>query len=320
MPSPKKKVWLIVFAALIVIGLGSYVLLDRYKWEVYEAALNYQLSLSRLEKHEIEAGGFKWSYYENDLRGKKPTLICVHGFAANKENWVEFTPYLKDDFHLILVDLPGHGETSFDPSKKYNFPHMNQQLRSFTEALKLDKFHLIGNSLGGGLVNVYAANFPEQVLSVISLSPAGIFDVKSEYQELLEQGKNPLLVNNAEDLDFVMGFAFAKKRFIPWPIKDVILQLLLEKRPNMDRIFADFVEPPDDDFDYKTLVSSLRVPSLIIWGKLDRLINVGNTEVYQQLNPKIQIETLDNVGHGPMLEVPELTADMVKHFVQNGSL
>lgn len=319
MSTPNKKVWSIVLATLVIISSSSYFLLDHYKQELYEVALTTQLNASRLEKHEIKAGDFKWSYYENDLRGKKPTLICIHGFTANKESWIEFSKYLKDDFHLVLVDLPGHGESSFDPTKKYGFKEFNNQLSAFTKSIHLDQYHLIGNSLGGGIVNFHASTFPNQVLSAISLSPAGIFDVKSEYQEMVEQGKNPLLVNNAEDFDFALEFVFEKKPFIPWPFTEVVLQKALDKRPNMDQIFADLVTP-DDSYDFKNIISAIQVPTLIVWGKMDRLINVDNTEVYQRINPRIQIKVLDNIGHGPMLEVPELTAELVKQFVQQGTL
>lgn len=313
-----KRSILISLCGFLLLAIIGYLSLERFKYQLYEASINAQEKEIRLEKHSLQTNGFTWSYLENDMRGVKPSLIMVHGFGASKEAWLATATQLKDQFHLILVDLPGHGESTFDTNQHYDLASQTEQLHGFISALGLTSFHMIGNSMGGGIAGLYANNYPKEVLSAILLDPAGIVDAKSEYQRYLDRGENPLIVKTTQDLDFLYGFAVAKKISIWWPFNEVLVEKALALKSEHDRVFADVTSPPR--YDFKAAIKSISSPVLVVWGKQDRIISPDNAAVYHQLNPSIEVKMLENIGHIPMVEDPVLCAGLIKGFASKIAL
>jgi len=297
---------------LAVIAVAGYGLLDHYKMDVYHGAVALQADMAGLQKKQVNAAGFEWTYFENNLKGQKPTLLQVHGFGASKENWLDLSRHLKDDFHLVAVDLPGHGETTFNPALQYDLDDQVQRLHAFTQAIGIQQFHMIGNSMGGGISALYAGTFPDNVASVILLDPAGIFDAKSEFDDYLDKGENPLIVESEEDFAFLVDFVMVQAPPIPWPLSAASTIMMRERKPLNDQIFVDLTG--EHDFVFKDVITRITAPALIVWGKQDRVLNADNASEFQRLIPASKVTLLDNVGHVPMMEVPADTADLVRSF------
>ena len=313
-----KRLGIIALGSLAFVTAAAYGLLDRYKMEVYQGALQLQADAAGLQPRQINVAGFDWVYLENGLKGQKPTLLLVHGFGASKENWLDLSRHLKDDFHLVLVDLPGHGETSFDPAQKYDLDDQVQRLHAFTQAIGISQFHMIGNSMGGGISALYAGTYPGTVASTILLNPAGIFDVRSEFDGYLDQGHNPLIVEDEEDFQFLVSFVMEQQPFIPWPISAASTEKLRQKKAVNDQIFADLTGA--HDFVFKDVITHISNPTLIVWGKQDRVLAAGNAAEFQRLIPASKVALLEGVGHVPMMEIPAETATLVRDFTGVPSL
>lgn len=104
-----------------------------------------------------------------------PALVMIHGMGSASTSWRQITPELAKYFRIIHIDLPGHGFSPYD-SKIEMDPHSLGEL-VFTELkrMRVEKFHLVGNSLGGWVVLDIAAEHPENVLSVTGVAPAGLW-------------------------------------------------------------------------------------------------------------------------------------------------
>lgn len=87
----------------------------------------------------IEVEGICYSYFErtpvgdSDNEGEPVTVLFLHGFTANKTMWMLMSKYLPKEWRLIMLDLPGHGESSFKSGSNYSalgFAHkMNEVSR-----------------------------------------------------------------------------------------------------------------------------------------------------------------------------------------------
>lgn len=308
-----KQIRVLTFLCLLsLLVLAGYALLDHYKMEVYRGAMGLQQKAAGLHQRQIGTAGFDWAYLENDLKGQKPTLLQVHGFGASKENWLDLSRHLQHDFHLVLVDLPGHGETSFDPAVRYDIDDQVQRLHAFTQAIGIAQFHMIGNSMGGAISALYAATHPDNVASVMLLNPSGIFDAKSELDTHLQQGRNPLVVENADDFAFLVEFTMEQAPFIPWPLSAAATELMKQRRATNNLIFSHI--SGSHGYVFKDAITRITAPTLIVWGKQDRALNAANASEFQRLIPGSQVLLLDNVGHVPMLEIPAQTATMVQEW------
>ena len=166
-----------------------------------------------LAKKEIKVDDHKIVYLEG---GKGQTILLLHGFAANKDNWIRFAKYLTKDYHVVIPDIPGFGESSQIQSENYAVENQLKRIDRFTEALKLERFHLSWNSMGGMLAALYGATYPQKVLTLALLAPGGVGSPNpSEVAILLQKGTNHLLTGNTEDYDRLIELCFAKPPLIP---------------------------------------------------------------------------------------------------------
>lgn len=102
---------------------------------------------------------------------QKPLLIALHGWLDNGASFLPLAPYL-DDFHLVCVDLPGHGHSDHKTTP-YVFVDWLDDLYQITQAAGWPHFTLLGHSLGALIASAYAGVFPEQIERLILLEGLG---------------------------------------------------------------------------------------------------------------------------------------------------
>jgi len=85
-----------------------------------------------------------------------------------------FAKYLTGDYHVVIPDIPGFGESSQIQKASYDAENELKRIDRFTEVMKLERFHLAGNSMGGMLAVMYGATYPQKVSTLALLAPAGV--------------------------------------------------------------------------------------------------------------------------------------------------
>jgi pimeloyl-ACP methyl ester carboxylesterase len=145
----------------------------------------------------LELGGLAWG--EPDAQ----PLLMVHGWLDNAASFALLAPKLADRFHVIALDLPGHGHSSHLPeSTIYQHVDYVRAMLAAADALALPRFHLLGHSLGAGVATMLAVAAPERVrgLALIEgLGPLGddgsrTLDRFREAMALKTTGNRPLRV------------------------------------------------------------------------------------------------------------------------------
>lgn len=285
---------------------------------LFEMGLSVERSLSNFEKKQIQLSDHNWVYLEANADQGLPTVVLLHGFAAEKDNWTRMVRHL-ENYHVIAPDLPGHGESSFDDNAFYGFDKQSQRVAEFINALGLTQFHIAGNSMGGAIAALYAYRHPKSVLSLSLIDAVGFYgDTPSELQLLLEnKQKNPLIVRSREDMDILMGFAMHQIPFIPWPGEKVLARRAIKRQNANDQIFKHIYQESEaarytDAF--TNIFSKLNIPAYVVWGEKDRVLHVSSVDKFFQYLPDVQVDVLPEVGHAPMLEVPEKTAQLLADF------
>jgi abhydrolase domain-containing protein 6 len=307
-----KKLTLAVFFTGLI-ALAYYFAASAYKNEMYDGAMAMEASLSHLEKKQLQIADGTISYLESASEGKKASILLVHGFGAYKENWLRFArPF--NDYHVVILDLPGHGASFKRSELHYDFPHQVAWVHEFAEKVGLQHFHMAGNSMGGGITALYAATYPNEVLSATLIDPAGIHDFRAVLQDYLDKGENPLVVQNTADFNRLMDFALEQKPFVPWPITEVAAERAKVLKPLHDKIFAEFNAP--DGFNFKETISKITAPTLIMWGQEDRIINYKNADVFATLIKGSKTDIMPGVGHAPMIEVPRQAAAQMLSLIE----
>ena len=276
---------------------------------VLDMAITAERRRSGLVARTIELpGGLRYAYLEG---GHGEPLILLHGFGADKDNFARVAKFLTPHYRVIIPDHIGFGESSHPPDADYRPTAQAERLQTLAQALGVGDVHLGGSSMGGQIAMTWAALDPARVKSLWLIGPAGIWSgPESELGKVMrETGVNPLMASTTDEYAAVFRFVMADPPFIPRPLLDVKAQERIGNQTLERRIFqeirSDNVEPR---------IAGLTIPSLLVWGELDRAIHPGTAEVLHRVLPASRVVIMPGIGHLPMLERPRESASAYLGF------
>ncbi len=145
-------------------------------------------------------------------------------------------------------------------------------------------------------------------MSLTLIDNAGVTSKqKSELELAIDAGRNPLLASSLDDFERLLKFVMHKRIPTPKIMLRAMLEIQIRHHDLLDGIFWSVVKGALDDSLTKRL-GDVAMPTLIVWGRHDRLIDVSCTEVMAAAIPDNKVVVLDDVGHVPMIESPAETA------------
>jgi pimeloyl-ACP methyl ester carboxylesterase len=249
-----------------------------------------------------------------ERHGSGEPLVLVHGVTHRRQTWYPVLDLLTDHREVILVDLPGHGES--DPLCTDGLSVADALARDFREFLveqQLDRPHVAGNSLGGRVA--LEAGAAGDARSVTGLSPAGFWRTESEFaytrrfftsvvrlsEALGSRGERVARTRAGRKLMY--GTLMAHPRNVPVEHAVGDLHAFHYARPALDAILsaaAPFSEPIPAD-----------VPVTIAWAARDLVLPPWQAKVARAQLPQAEHILMRGVGHVPMFDDPELVASIL---------
>lgn len=110
-----------------------------------------------------------------------PTLVCLHGMTGNSNSFLELRKYLVEDFHIILLDLPGHGETNpLKLESDYQFTSLANRIYQVIHTLVNNNFYILGHSWGADLELHIAKKFPDKIEGLVLIDGGYVFPEMTE--------------------------------------------------------------------------------------------------------------------------------------------
>ncbi len=245
--------------------------------------------------------------------GAGEVILMVHGFNADKDNWTRMAAGLTGQYRVIALDLPGFGQSSRDPALRYDTTSQADRLKALHDALGLSAVHLVGNSMGGEISGVYAVRYPQDVATLTLVDAAGVRSPQpSQLNQLVAQGKNPLIASNAAEYSALLDFVFEEKPWVPDVVLAHFAQIAIDNRDFTERIWADLHSHPSG---LEAHLSEIAAPTLVLWGDSDRVLDVSMASVFDAGIPDSTVVIMPRTGHGPMLERPEESAAILREFL-----
>jgi pimeloyl-ACP methyl ester carboxylesterase len=245
----------------------------------------------------------------------KPTIVMLHGFAASMHWWTPTVEQLKRDFHLIRIDLLGHGGSQ-KPDSGYSMEHQARQVSLALTALGVRHAIIAGHSMGGLVATALTELKPSLADGLVLIGTPSYKDA----------GKLPFLAR--------LGFVPVLGQAIRRVVTDGMI------RRNLEKAFTPGFDVPDlfvEDFRRMTYTSydsshnesgdyneakpvyqrlaGLSKPLLVIQGQKDELVDPDSARKYENAN----IVFFPDTGHTPMVEKPEQTARLMSAFVTNNT-
>ncbi|UXI68604.1 alpha/beta fold hydrolase [Tahibacter amnicola] len=128
-----------------------------------------------LELPHVKLAALAWG--ERD----RPPLLAVHGWLDNAASFATLAPLLAERFHVVAIDLPGHGRSGHrPPGSWYHYVDYLGDIHGAAAALGWKHFTLLGHSLGGATASIYAAVHPEQIERLLLVESLGPLTVAPE--------------------------------------------------------------------------------------------------------------------------------------------
>jgi pyruvate dehydrogenase E2 component (dihydrolipoamide acetyltransferase) len=301
-----------VGALLAVVGEGkvSAAELDAFvsKFEEEFAAAASKAAAEEPANRVVEAGGHRINYLKLGTAEGAP-IILVHGFASDLNTWMFNQPQLAENHTTYALDLPGHGESDKSLSEG-SVAEFAGAVAQFMDALRIERAHLVGQSLGGAIVLQFAADQPDRAASLTLISSAGLgADINMPYIEAFTQA------SGRKELKPELEKLFADPQLVS---RDMINNVLKYKR--MDGVPALLRTIAAASFAGGRQAAVLRdrlpgieVPVQIIFGAQDQIIPAKHAE---GLGEKVKVRIIPHASHMPHMEaageVNRLIADLAK--------
>lgn len=288
----------------------------KQKWNAFkkgllQKALNAEAKAAGLNRNHITLTCGEVSYFEKAGQGR--TLILLHGAGADKNSWCRFAKHLSKDDRVIIPDLPGHGDSVLNLSLRYTIAQQALYLHELLTRLNAGSIHIVGHSMGAAVALRYAHLHLKDVQSLILLDAAGVEKTPSEMRQELEQtGVHPMMaIESTADYKKLIQYGMNKPPYIPNFFLELLATDKINRREIERKVFNDIIL----DMDQISILPTLTLPVLIIWGRLDRVLHVNDAELLHELLPNSQKIILDDIGHVPMIEAPQLSAKLCLKFM-----
>ena len=197
-------------------------------------------------------------------------------------------------------------------------PYLPKRLKPvfYADALGVVRPHIAGNSMGGWIALRYAIDYPDALASLILLDNAGVNGAEeSELQkQAASEDYNPLVLAGLEDADRLVAMVVHKPPHIPSRLKPVLYADALKYRDQLDAIFW-VIAIEGRDHPLNDRLGEVKVPTLILWGRHDKLLDVSCVPVLEAGIAGSRSRIFEHIGHVPMIEDPKATAEAMQDFL-----
>ena len=241
-------------------------------------------------ERSIDAAGFTVRYFE---AGSGPALLCLHGAGGPKLTLALDT--LAERFRVIVLELPGWGA---QPNDVADFDGLAAQVAEIATALGLDRFNLMGTSLGGACALHFVTLFGDRVESLVLEAPAKFRESSADPSQL-------------EPAAFVKAFRSHPERSPQMTPPDPAF--MARVWPTVMRLMGDGTV---DDF--ATRVAEVPTRTLILFGRNDGIINPINGRTLRRLMLNSSLQYVYDAAHDIQCDRPEAFADVVGDFLERG--
>ena len=261
---------------------------------------------------------YKWVYlragFNDENSSEKPLVFLIHGYTGSKENWLLVMRELGKKYRVIAPDLPGWGETTRLENHDYGVISQSERLARFIDSFNETPSILVGHSMGGHISGLVAAKKPELISKLVLMSAAGVEFEQNDFARSVLKGGNPFEVKTRDQFHAQMRLVFTEPPFIPWPFDEAMVQ-----RRRKDALFEakvlDSIGRSDEVIALQSEMQKIQSPTLLLWCKDDRVIDVSSVPVFLAGIAGSQALILEGCGHMPMMAKPKEVASGIENFL-----
>jgi len=240
--------------------------------------------------------------------GKGFPLVLVHGFLGSSKMWKPQIDFFKDHFRIITPDLPGFGKSNKAKSHN-NIQSIANLLINCLEEKKIHKFHLLGHSMGGMIVQEMAKKIGDKISKLVCYSTGPRGEMPGRFETVDESRKN-LQKNGLE----TMARNIAKTWFIKGENAkyfDVCIET--GKQTSMEAVDNSLVA--FKNWNGVDTLKNIKNETLIIWGDQDKSYNFEQAQALEKNIENSKLIIFKNCAHNVHLEQSDQFNKTIKNFL-----
>ena len=262
----------------------------------------------------LNIDGLKVHYKDE---GEGEVLVLLHGTFSSLHTFDTWALILKKKYRVIRLDLPGFGITGPSIENVYSISIFIDFIENFLDLLNVNKYHLAGNSLGGWLAWELALKAKDKIGKLVLLNAAGYISDKN-YPLPFVIAQTPVLRNVFNYIPKAVVRRFIRQVFNDQAVvTDELVEryyCLIQREGNLSA----FISIANSKLKQNTKsLNYLDVPVLIMWGDKDRWISPEHALFFKNDISNSRVLIYKDVGHIPMEEIPEKSAnDLIEFLVE----
>jgi len=240
--------------------------------------------------------------YQYIDEGQGETLLLLHGLFGALNNWEGVINHFKQHYRVIIPLMPIHEM----PIKEAGCEGLTEYIEGFVDYKALDKFTVIGNSLGGHVALIYTLRHPEKIQRLILTGSSGLFENS--------MGGSYPKRGNYEYIKERVEYTFYDPKTASKELVDEVFEIT-NSIPKVMRIIA-IAKSAQRNNMAKEIVH-IKAPTLLIWGLNDTITPPEVGHEFNQLIPGSTLRFIDKCCHAPMMERPvefnEIVTEWLNH-------
>lgn len=237
--------------------------------------------------------------------GEGTPLIILHGLMGHLSNFDGVFDYFSDlGYQVLMPELPLYSL----PLLKTNVKNLSKYIKNFVKHKNIDKYILLGNSLGGHIALYHTKLNPKNVAGIVLTGSSGLYE-NAMGESYPKRGDYEYIKKKAQDVFYDPEVATKE-------IIDDVYETL-NNRNKLIRTLA--IAKSAIRHNMAKDLPDMALPACLIWGKNDTVTPPEVAEEFYKLLPNAELNWIDKCGHAPMMEHPDefnvyLKAWLDKHF------
>jgi pimeloyl-ACP methyl ester carboxylesterase len=293
----------IVAAAVLLIIIIAFAAMTahirRHPLETFVKMTRRGLRRAGMMRRAIDVAGNQVSYFAGGNAGR--TIVLVHGVNDQAGTWVSVIPLLIKDFRVIAIDLPGHGESG-PATGPLPMPMMVKALEAVIDRESpASPVILVGNSMGGWVSMLYAADHPSRLTHLILEDASGMsWDMShvAFFPKTRDEALKVLRMVHGPDV----------------PIADYLIDALLKNSATMPQ--ARVIQAGVMFALVDARLHEITTPATLIWGAHDGLLPIAYAESLQQHLPGSSLHIIESAAHIPHRQAPAEFTRLLREAIQ----
>ncbi len=269
---------------------------------------------------KFSVGGLSINFVEV---GKGPPILFLHGLGGSWKDWAANLTFFHTSYRAMAIDFPGFGDSD-KPERDYSIGWFTAIVDKFLQERKFEPAVIVGHSMGALVAINLAAQSPARVKNLVVVDAVGI----GEKADFLSYALTKKIMGPESRFETIEGLLRGE-------FKSMVEDFIQRQKPKTAKeFFGSLPKSPFTgkpflpmtpsvqmsasiiDFDLRPQLAAIRQPTLILWGAKDPVAPPQDAPLLKTRIPHASLKVLDQCGHSPMQDQPELFNQEVEKFLQ----